>query len=712
MTCSCRAVTCSHSRTLGGSLLLAGLLLGSAHATEQDPCRLPAPFNEVEHEWEAARKAAAEHDPDAMYRVGLAIWQSVTCRLDDRVPADSIYRPGAYEEEYESGILGLLAPSAPWAFSATIPTAPDALRWLAQAAGSGHERAKAVLRAVYTQAHHADALTHLATPEVREIFRRAYETGSAQAQYDLGRWYRDLRTPRDGKPASRSSYAISSLAFFWYEQAAQQGHADAQYDLATVPKLTWDIPEQQRKMWLERAADQGHSDAMASLGVRLVFGMGERAPDPARGLALLRRAAREDENELGRYRHATELAELLAGNGFYRHLTYPSDHPVPDTDEALLWYRYAGEQATALGDPERLAALGDSLSDEAGGYQNYREAMRWYRESALRGYVPAQILVGDWYATGRGVPKDEVAMYAWWSVAVTTAQAPDFEYLPRHDIEDLLPDLDSEMETWRREFSERLATLRSWLETAHLDLSRHEIAEGQRMARTLFAAIAAAESGEPPATIGQRGSGVLAGHGDYVVTNHHVVEDCPSIDVVRGEERSSAVVAASDSSDDLTLLRLSPPLPGPAPAFRHPVRASLGESVLVAGFPFTGSVEDGFTVTLGNVSALTGPQGEAGVFQLTAPIQQGNSGGPVLGPNGALLGVVVAKLDAIGAAQATGDLPQNVNYAVHAAVVRALLDLNTVPYQIRRKGRPQPDSTRAEEARAFTVAVVCRPHGQ
>ena len=100
------------------------------------------------------------------------------------------------------------------------------------------------------------------------------------------------------------------------------------------------------------------------------------------------------------------------------------------------------------------------------------------------------------------------------------------------------------------------------------------------------------------------------------------------------------------------------------------------------------------------------------MFQLTAPVQRGNSGGPVLGPNGALLGMVVAKLDAIGAAQATGDLPQNVNYAVHAAVVRALLDLNTVPYQIRRKGRPQPDSTRAEEARAFTVAVVCRPRGQ
>lgn len=718
MTCSCRAVTCSHSRTLGGSLLLAGLLLGSVHATEQDPCQLPAPFNEVEHEWEAARKAAAEHDPDAMYRVGLAIWQSVTCRLDDRVPGDSIYRPGAYEEEYESGILGLLDPSAPWAFSATIPTAPHALRWLAQAAGSGHERAKAVLRAVYTKAHRADALTHLATPEVREIFRRAYETGSAQAQYDLGRWYRGLRTPRDGKPASRSSYAISSLAFFWYEQAAQQDHADAQYALGTdLVGIGGEWPEatkQRGRTWIERAAEQGHPDAMRYLGNGLVHGFMGYAPNPGRGLELLRRSAREREygDRLPVYHPALQLADLLAGNSEFASGRSPALLALRDTDEALQWYRFVGEQAKAVDDADLLATVGNSLSNEDGEYQNYREAMRWYRESALRGYVPAQILVGDWYAIGRGVPKDEVAMYAWWSVAVTTAQAPDFEYLPRSDIEDQLPDFGSEMETWRREFSERLATLHSWLETAHLDLSRHEIAEGQRMARTLFAAIAAAESGEPPATIGQRGSGVLAGHGDYVVTNHHVVEDCPSIDVVRGEERSSAVVAASDPSDDLTLLRLSPPLPGPAPAFRHPVRASLGESVLVAGFPFTGSVEDGFTVTLGNVSALTGPQGEAGVFQLTAPVQQGNSGGPVLGPNGALLGVVVAKLDAIGAAQATGDLPQNVNYAVHAAVVRALLDLNTVPYQIRRKGRPQPDSTRAEEARTFTVAVVCRPRGQ
>ena len=160
MTCSCRAVTCSHSRTLGGSLHLAGLLIGSAHATEQDPCRLPGPFNDVEREWEAARTEAAEHDPEAMYRAGLTVWQSVTCRLDDRVPADSIYRPGAGEEKYESGILGLLDPLAPWVFSATIPTAPDALRWLARAAGNSHEQAKAVLRAVYTKGIISNSTKH------------------------------------------------------------------------------------------------------------------------------------------------------------------------------------------------------------------------------------------------------------------------------------------------------------------------------------------------------------------------------------------------------------------------------------------------------------------------------------------------------------------------------------------------------------------------
>jgi hypothetical protein len=67
--------------------------------------------------------------------------------------------------------------------------------------------------------------------------------------------------------------------------------------------------------------------------------------------------------------------------------------------------------------------------------------------------------------------------------------------------------------------------------------------------------------------------------------------------------------------------------------------------------------------------------------QISAPVQPGNSGGPVFDTSGHVIGVVVAKLDALRVAQFTGDVSQNVNFAVHWAQVRALLDEQGVQYR-------------------------------
>ena len=51
-------------------------------------------------------------------------------------------------------------------------------------------------------------------------------------------------------------------------------------------------------------------------------------------------------------------------------------------------------------------------------------------------------------------------------------------------------------------------------------------------------------------------------------------------------------------------------------------------------------------------------------MQITAPVQPGNSGGPLLDGAGNVLGVVVAKLDALYVAEAIGDIPQKLNFAI------------------------------------------------
>jgi len=108
-----------------------------------------------------------------------------------------------------------------------------------------------------------------------------------------------------------------------------------------------------------------------------------------------------------------------------------------------------------------------------------------------------------------------------------------------------------------------------------------------------------------------------------------------------------------------------------------PVKSSrgirLGQGVATVGFPKVGIQGFSPKVTRGEISSLNGIGDDPRGWQISVPVQPGNSGGPLLDENGNLIGVVVAKLG-IRAAQATNDLPQNVSYAVKSAYALPLLD--------------------------------------
>ena len=88
-------------------------------------------------------------------------------------------------------------------------------------------------------------------------------------------------------------------------------------------------------------------------------------------------------------------------------------------------------------------------------------------------------------------------------------------------------------------------------------------------------------------------------------------------------------------------------------------------------------------------------------------MQPGNSGGPVLDSAGNLMGVVVSKLDAIKAAKLIGDIPQNVNFAINANVLRSFLDANSVEYDTASSDKTLPPTVIADKAKSFTVLVEC-----
>lgn len=160
------------------------------------------------------------------------------------------------------------------------------------------------------------------------------------------------------------------------------------------------------------------------------------------------------------------------------------------------------------------------------------------------------------------------------------------------------------------------------------------------------------------------GTGFIVGE-TLAMTNNHVIEGCTRVTVRTPDKSVSEVkVLTADKRRDLALLQLPRPL-GPVLSFRDAPAVARGEAVVTYGFPLTGVLSSGPTLTTGDVSALAGLRDDPLLLQISAPVQPGNSGGPLLDARGMVIGIVASKLNALRIAQATGgDIPQNVNFAI------------------------------------------------
>ncbi len=202
------------------------------------------------------------------------------------------------------------------------------------------------------------------------------------------------------------------------------------------------------------------------------------------------------------------------------------------------------------------------------------------------------------------------------------------------------------------------------------------------------------------------GSGFVVNDTGYALTNHHVIEDCTAVAVSIDGESQQVKLAATDESNDLALLKLPGTFPNFA-KFRESRTAILGESVLVAGYPLRGILAKRLNVATGTVSSLAGIGDDARFLQISAPVQLGNSGGPLLDKSASIIGVVVAKLDALKVAKITGQIPQNVNFAIKGVIARGFLDIHGIKYETSRVSKVLETTEIAAAARNFTVPVEC-----
>ena len=232
--------------------------------------------------------------------------------------------------------------------------------------------------------------------------------------------------------------------------------------------------------------------------------------------------------------------------------------------------------------------------------ENSVEAVKWYHKAAEQGAANAQNSLGVCYHLGKGVPKNYVQAYKWFSLA--SAQGDE-------------------------KAKENLLNFQQ-------QMTPEQIAEGQRLAYSF-------KPNENPTA---SGSGFFITDDGYLISNYHVVKDATKVRLLTSAGLIDAKVVQVDAANDLALLKADGRFaPLPIAASRT---VNLGGTVATIGFPDIGM--QGFSPKLakGEIASLSGVQDDPRYFQISVPVQPGNSGGALVDERGNVVGIVSAKLSA------------------------------------------------------------------
>ncbi len=197
------------------------------------------------------------------------------------------------------------------------------------------------------------------------------------------------------------------------------------------------------------------------------------------------------------------------------------------------------------------------------------------------------------------------------------------------------------------------------------------------------------------------GTGFFITEDGYLLTNDHVVRDAKRVKVRMRAGVLPAEIVRTDPERDLALLKVAG---GPYKALpiAGETTVSLGESAFTIGFPNVEVQGLEPKYTDGKVSSLSGLHDDPSQYQISVPVQPGNSGGPLMARNGHAIGVVLAQLNELRVLVVSGSLPQNVNYAIKASVVREFLK----NFPQLNLGKAIPASTPEDAVKATEQAVA------
>jgi S1-C subfamily serine protease len=348
--------------------------------------------------------------------------------------------------------------------------------------------------------------------------------------------------------------------------------------------------------------------------------------------------------------------------------------------------------------------------------KDYVEAVKWWHKAADQDYASAQFKLGLCYYGGYGVARDYEAAVKWWR---KSANAGNDEaqynlgcccYYGYGTSKDYV-EADKWLKLASAQDNENANQLRPIVEK---QMSPEQMTEAQQLVRGFKpsqppeakASGSGGDSAHSESAVS--GTGFFITEDGFLVTNDHVVKHATQVSLITSKGRITASVVKTDAAHDLALLKAEgkfTPLPV---ATNGTVR--LGSTVATVGFPNVRL--QGFSPKLakGEIAALSGIEDDSRYFQISVPVQPGNSGGALVDERGNVVGVVSAKLDANAALLTSGALPENVNYAVKSSCLLSFLE--SVPEVSAKLKTPNTNEEKFEDAvkaaEQATVLVLVR----
>ena len=515
------------------------------------------------------------------------------------------------------------------------------------------------------------------------------------------------------------------------EKAANLGLVKAQAELADIYNYGTGVTKDVKKsaFWQQKAADRGNVVSMQQLGDKYYFGRGV-AKDFKQAINWYEKA-----RALGDDESIQQLAEMYeAGEGVDE-----------DINKAILLY----EEAAALGNKDAYADLADIyMKGERGvdkdevksfkwakegadkGFPNsqnklaihyYRgihvavdmdEAFKWYQKAADQNFAKAYYNLGNFYESGKAVKKDRKEAFKWFLKSAEEDLNPeaqhkvgtyyDFGYYVQEDN-------DKAVEWYEKAANQELKKAQialgsfyyfgdddydknykksaDWYSKAALNDEDDKVKKTYKFKPTSY------------------GSGFFVTR-NHIITNNHVTDDCDEIEVKNKNYKSVVELVDSDKNTDLSLLITGNPQDNFL-SLRNGKAVRTGEQAIALGYPLASSLGSDLKVTIGNVAALTGYENNIAELQLTAPVQPGNSGGPLIDENGNVIGVIVSRLENVGGLK-KGRIAQNVNFAIKSNMAKIFMDLNMIDYQVRKPGNKVAIEKLVEDAKSSVVQIICK----